>query len=137
MNHAPHAVRPTLCIVALLLAALLAQPSVAQSPDALTYGGEWTLTIRTGQATVEGLLTLEQRRETLEGMFRPATDPDSRIPVSGSATDETLTFAFELEIPPGTQGEAQFVGEAEEDIMAGTFETAEGVRGEWTARRTS
>lgn len=125
-------------LLALLIVALPTHLAVAQqSHDALQHAGEWMLTIRTGQETVEGLLTLEQREKTLEGMFRPAADPDARATVTGSATGDTLTFAFDLEIPPGTHGEVEFVGEVETGIMAGTFENADGVMGEWTARRNS
>jgi hypothetical protein len=133
-------------LLALLLAA--AAPATASSIDSrLSHAisvaqadveGAWTLVLNTGGSRIEGRLEIEQDGRSIEGTWLRDADPEVMpTAVAGEVIVDTVSFSFVEEVPTGSSGRIEFVGEiGNQGVMAGTFTTAEGTTGEWTARRS-
>jgi hypothetical protein len=113
-----------------------AEGSELPRQDAAEIAGGWTLHVVSGQETIVGALEIEVTEDGLEGTFT-RTDVTDAMPaaLTGKVAEETLTFSFAMELPAGTRGNVEFVGEIGDRLLAGTFTTAAGISGEWTARR--
>jgi hypothetical protein len=133
-------------LLALLLAA--ANPATALGIDSqlsraisvaqADVEGAWTLVMNTGGSRVEGRLEIEQEEGSIEGTWRRDTDLEAMpTTVAGEVIADTVSFSFVEEVPAGSSGRIEFVGEiGDQGVMAGTFTTADGTTGEWTARRS-
>jgi len=113
----------TLALV--VLAAMLLVAAPAQAAD---IGGDWSITVNSGQGPIPATLTLKVEGEKLTGVITGGEGGE--MPLEGTVKDNEFTFSFWYgEIP------VTMTGKVDGDTIKGTFDAGGQDGGDWSGKR--
>ncbi|MCA1563308.1 MAG: hypothetical protein LC753_09425 [Acidobacteria bacterium] len=116
-------------LIAVISAAALAPPALAQTADAT---GKWSMTLNTPRGPNTVPLVLKKEGETLTGTL---TGPQGEeLPIAGTQKDTAVSLSFTVQTSDGTIP-VMMTGTQDGDAMKGTVDFGGRGTGDWSATR--